>query len=66
MLELQPKKKRLTTSRILAALVLLVGFWLVLQITVQNYLSNSVYVEFILLCFLGLGFLCISYLLRVT
>ena len=66
MLELQPKRKRLTTVRILFALVALVALWLVLQVAIQNYLTNSVYLEFMLLCFLGLGFLCISYLLRVA
>ena len=60
------KRRKISTLAIVIAAAILVVFWLGLQIAVERLFMNSVYLEFLLLCFLGFGFLGISYLLKTA
>ena len=60
------KRRKISTLAIVIAAAILVVFWLGLQIAVEHLFMDSVYLEFLLLCFLGFGFLGISYLLKTA
>ena len=64
MLDIYKKRRKISTLAIVIAAGILVAFWLGLQIVVEHFFVDSIYLEFLLLCFLGFGFLGISYLLK--
>lgn len=63
MLELKKPRPKVTPIRIGIGIILLIVFWLMLQIMLRT-LMDTVYFKFLLLCFLGFGFMIISYLLK--
>lgn len=63
MLQIKRKRPSSTPRTIVAIILLLAGFWAVLQFTLPS-LMDSLYFRFFLLCFLGFGFLVISFLLK--
>ncbi len=63
MLELKKRRRGITPVKFGIAVVFIIIFWLLLQFTIQS-LMDTVYFRFLLLCFLGFGFLAISYMLR--
>jgi UDP-N-acetylmuramyl pentapeptide phosphotransferase/UDP-N-acetylglucosamine-1-phosphate transferase len=62
-LELKKPRPKITPLKIGTAVILVIVFWMVLQIAIQTFM-DSLYFKFLLLCFLGFGFLGISYMLK--
>jgi len=62
-LELKKPRPKITPLRFGIAVILIIVFWMVLQ-TALHTLMDSVYFRFLLLCFLGFGFMFISYILK--
>lgn len=63
MLELKKPRPKVTPLRIGMGIILLIVFWFILQITLRT-LMDTVYFKFLLLCFLGFGFMIISYIIK--
>lgn len=64
MLEIKKKKPPvLTPVRLGFTIVLVILLWTGLQLTLPS-LMDSVYFKFFLVCFLGFGFLFISFMLK--
>lgn len=65
MLKLKKKKPVISPLMIIAGITCAAIFWIILQAALPSLLE-SVYFRFFLLCFLGFGFLVISFLLKYT
>lgn len=63
MLELKKRRSKITPLKAGLAIILIIFFWLGLQYAAHSLL-DSVYFKFLLLCFLGFGFLFISWILK--
>lgn len=63
MLELKKRRPVITPLRIGVSIILVILFWLGLQFAAHS-LMDTVYFKFLLLCFLGFGFLFISWILK--
>jgi len=62
-LELKKKRPTISPVIIVIAIILSTALWAGLQFALPS-LMNSLYFRFFLLCFLGFGFLLISFLLK--
>ena len=63
MLELKKKRSGISPLTIVIAIILSTALWAGLQFALPS-LMDSLYFQFFLLCFLGFGFLIISFLLK--
>jgi hypothetical protein len=55
--------RKVTFFRVITAIILLTGFWLLLIVTFGIF-KDWQYLRFFLLCVMGFAFLIITYLLR--
>jgi hypothetical protein len=62
-LELKKPRPKITPLKIGLCIILVIIFWMALQFATST-LMNSFYFKFLLLCFLGFGFMFISYILK--
>lgn len=63
MLELKKRPPKITPLKVGLTIILIIIFWLGLQYAAHT-LMDSVYFRFLLLCFLGFGFMIISFILK--
>jgi hypothetical protein len=62
-LELKKPRAKITPLKFGISVILIILFWMGLQFAAHS-LMDSVYFKFLLLCFLGFGFMFISYILK--
>jgi hypothetical protein len=60
---LKKYRPKITPLKIGVGIILLIVTWVLIQLAVQSF-RNSVFFDLIVVCFLGFGFLIISWLLK--
>ncbi|NMB78768.1 MAG: hypothetical protein GYA23_06695 [Methanomicrobiales archaeon] len=63
MAALKKFRPRFTPLKIGIAIIVIIILWLVLQVAIQA-MMDSLYFRMLILCFLGFGFLTISWILK--